>query len=359
MLSFFRKFSRRLRYGFQQPARQRSLEEEMKFHLDSMVEDLIAQGIPAEQALRAVHAKFGNRTLVSEEARGAWVSRWSSDVVQDLRYTLRALKRDSTFAAFVILIVGLGIGASSIVFSLLSALLLRPLPFADPSHLVWIGNVDVDSEGLSGQTVPVGHYLALRDQNQSFADVAAYSPFYQPGNNKLTAAGSEPQRITGVSVSQNFFPLLGVTPQLGRTFNSADCQFRWNAPRVALLSARLWQSLFASDPAAIGRVLTLNDAPVTVIGIMPATLDFASVFSPGSRIDLYLPYPLTSQADHRGNELAMIARLKPAATLQSAQAEMRILGPRIRRRDPDRNFQLTLNSLQGHVSEQARPALLL
>ena len=126
-----------------------------------------------------------------------------------------------------------------------------------------------------------------------------------------------------------------------------------------LLSYGLWQRRFDSDPRVIGRLLTLNDSPVTVIGVMPPTFDFATVFAPASRVDLFLPYPLTEEANNRGNELAMIGRLKLGSTLQSARAEMQVLGPRIQRREPDRNFKPIVSNLADHVSERLRPALLV
>ena len=173
-------------------------------------------------------------------------------LLQDLRYTFRTLGRDAGFTTFAILIVGLGIGASSTVFSIVNALLLRPLPFRDPSRLVWIANHD-EIGGLSGQTTQVGHFLDLRAQNQSFSDVAAYFAFYGVGDNKLTGQG-EPERLSGVPVSQNFFPLLGVQPQLGRLFNAEEC--KWNGPKAVLLSHGLWVRRFASDPGIVGRPLT-------------------------------------------------------------------------------------------------------
>jgi putative ABC transport system permease protein len=356
--STFQRLRRRLRYWMQRGERQRLLKEEMTFHLESMASDLINEGIPAAEARGAAQRKFGNLTQKSEEARSTWISLWISDAVQDLRYTLRTLRRDSGFATFAILTVGLGIGASSTVFSVVSALLLRPLPFTDSNRLVWLANTDRDDEGLSGETVPVGHFLDLRNQNHSFSDVAAYSPFYRAGDQKLNGNG-EPLRLTGVQISDNFLPVLGVKPQLGRGLNADDCKFKWNTPRVALLSYSLWQRRFDSDAAIVGRLLNLNDSPVMVIGILPPSFDFATVFAPGSRVDLFLPYPLTEQANRRGNELTMLGRLKPGATLRSARAEMEVLGPRIQRRDPDRNFKPNLSLLKDHVNEHFRPALVV
>jgi predicted permease len=356
--SSFQRLRRRLRYWFQQRERQRLLKEEMAFHLESIANDLIDQGIPETEARGTARRKFGNVTQKSEESRSTWISLWIGDAAQDLLYTLRTLRRDTGFATFAILTIGLGIGASSTVFSVVTALLLRPLPFTDSNRLVWIANTDRDDEGLSGETVPVGHFLDLRDQNHSFSDVAAYSPFYRAGDNKLNGDG-EPLRLTGVQISDNFFSVLGVKPQLGRTLNADDCKFKWDTPKVALLSYSLWQRRFNSDAGIVGRLLTVNDSPVMVIGILPPSFDFASVFAPGSRVDLFLPYPLTDEANRRGNELTMLGRLKPGATLRSARAEMEVLGPRVRRRDPDRNFKLNLSLLKEHINEHFRPALLV
>lgn len=275
---------------------------------------------------------------------------------QDIRYTLRTLRKDAGFTAFAVLIVGLGIGASSTIFGVVNALLLRPLPFRDPSRLVWIANHD--SQGLSGQTTQVGNLLDLRAQNESFTDLAAYFAFYGVGDNKLTGQG-EPERLSGVPVSQNFFPVLGVQPQLGRLFTAEEC--KWNGPKAVLLSHGLWERRFASDPGIIGRPLTLNDEPVTVAGVLPASFDFASVFAPGSHVDLYLPFPLSAETDRWGNTVSIIGRLKPGVSLGSAQAEVSILADRITRAHlRERNdFEGKLTLLEDHVSGRIRPALAL
>jgi len=352
------RLAARMRAFFRSPALDEDFDQEMESHLAMLAEDNVRRGMTPQEARRQARLRLGGRTQLGEAHREHRGLPALETLLQDLRYAGRAMRRDSALTCFVILILGLGIGASTAVFSLIDAVLLRPLPFHDPARLVWIGNKDVDNEGLSGETVPVNHYKALREQNGTFADVAAFSPFYRTGDDKLTGSG-EPQRLTGLQVSQNFFPLLGVQPILGTQFSDDDCQFRWNSPKVALLSYSLWQTLFHGDAAIVGRQITLNDTPVRVIGVLPRTFSFDSVFAPGNRIDIYLPYPLTEQASRRGNELAMIGRLKPGATLASARAEMSVLGPRIRRMDPDRNFQLLLSPLAEHVSGHLRTALLV
>src|SRR5258706_784024 len=209
---------------------------------------------------------------------------FTASLIQDLRYTLRTLRRDAGFTMFAVAIAGLGIGASSTVFSVVNALLLRPLPFADPERLVWIANHD--TSGLSGQTTQVGYMLDLRERTQSMSAVAGYFAFYGVGDNLLSGRG-EPERLSGVPVSDNFFDVLGVRTQLGRTFSADEC--KWNGPKAVLLSHGLWTRRFGSDAAIVGTSLTLNDELHTVVGILPESFDFASVFAPGSHFDLYFP----------------------------------------------------------------------
>jgi predicted permease len=271
----------------------------------------------------------------------------------DLRYTLRTLRRDRGFAGFAVLIVGLGIGASATVFSIVNAVLLRPLPFRDPAKLVWMTNHD--TSGLSGQTTQVGHLLDLREQNRSFEALAGYMAFYGVGDHLLSGSG-EPERLSGVDVSDNFFQTLGVQPQLGRLFNADEC--KWHGPKATLLGHGLWTRRFNADPNIVGRTLTLNNEPVAIVGVLPAEFDFASVFAPGSHIDLFFPFPLTQETNRWGNTLAIVGRLKPGATLGGAQAELTILGQQLTAANPSRNsFEGRLAPLAEHVSGRLRLAL--
>src|ERR1700685_1597421 len=195
-------------------------------------------------------------------------------IMQDVRYALRTLRRDTAFAIFAILIIGLGIGASSTVFSVLDTLLVKPLPFRDPGSLVWIANRTKVNGELSGVTLQVGRMLDFRQRNKSFSDVAGYFAFYGTGDSKLTGNG-QPERLSTVPVSQNFFPLLGVQPQLGRLFSADEC--KWNGPHVVMLSHGLWERRFGSDPDIAGKTIRLDDADATVTGVLPASFDFAAV----------------------------------------------------------------------------------
>lgn len=278
-------------------------------------------------------------------------------LLQDLRYTFRAMRREAGFTTFSILIIGLGIGASSTVFSVVNTLLVRPLPFTDPGRLVWIANRTAEEGDLSGETVQVGRLLDLRERNRSFSDIAGYFAFYGVGDSKLTGKG-EPERLSAVPVSQNFFSLLGVQPQIGRLFSAEEC--KWNGPKAVLLSHGLWERRFGSDARIVGKPITLDEQPVNVVGVLPASFDFASVFAPGTHVDLYSPFPLTKETDRWGNTLAVLGRLKKGVSLQKAQAEANVLGDRISSEHPRQNWlHPELSFLRQHVSGRVRPALLI
>ncbi|HTX38913.1 MAG TPA: ABC transporter permease [Bryobacteraceae bacterium] len=290
-------------------------------------------------------------TQKSEESRGMWLVRWWSDLAQDLRYAFRGMRRDAGFTAFVILIAGLGIGASSTVFSVVNALLLRPLPFPDPGRLVWIANQEWSTQ--------VSNFLDLREQNRSFSDLAGWFGFYGAGDWQLTGTG-EPERVTGVPVTQNFFSLLGVEPVLGRSFTADECRQPVAAPPAVLLSHGFWQRRFAADPMVVGRKLMFNNRPVTVVGVLPASFDFAALFAPGTPVDIFVPWPLTDETNRRGNTLQIIGSLKPGATVEAAQAEFTLLAKQMESQHPERNpVHPKLVSLDRRINGRVRPALLV
>jgi predicted permease len=276
---------------------------------------------------------------------------------RDVRYAVRTLLRDSGFAAFAILIVGLGVGASCTIFSVVNTLLIRPLPFHDPGKLVWMANHKDDTNDMSGKTVQVNYLLEYREKNQSFEDLAAYFAFYGLGDAKLIGGG-EPERLTSVPVTQNFFTLLGVEPQIGRQFTADEC--KQNGPRVALLSDGLWRRKFAADPKIVGRALPFDGGVVTVVGVLPASFDFGSIFTPGSRVDMFEPFPLSPETNREGNTISIVGRLKPGTAVGRAQAEATILGKQLQDQHKDMNdFDPKLSMLSEHVSGRLRPTLVV
>jgi len=289
----------------------------------------------------------------SEESRSVWLVHWWSDLAQDLRYAFRGMRRDGAFTAFAILITGLGIGASSTVFSVVNALLLRPLPFRDPGRLVWIANQEWSTQ--------VSNFLDLREQNRAFSDLAGWSSYFGTGDWQLTGTG-EPERVTGVPVTQNLFPLLGVDPVLGRSFTEDECRQKANFPQAVLLSYGFWQRRFASDPSVVGSKLMFNNRPLTVVGVLPASFDFAALFAPGTPVDIFIPWPLTEETNRRGNTMTIIGRLKPGATVENARPEFTLLAKQmeIQHPPPERNPTVPrLTPLDRRINGRVRPALLV
>ncbi len=262
------------------------------------------------------------------------------------------MRREAGFTAFTILIAGLGIGASSTVFSVVNAILLRPLPFRDPGRLVWISN----GPDYATQTE---HFADLRDLNRSFSDLAGWCGFYRPGDNELTGTG-EAERLTSVPVTENLFALLGVQPAIGRSFTTEECRGRYSAPPALVLNHNFWRRRFASDPSMVGRKLTLNNRPATVVGVLPASFDFASVFAPGTPVDIFVPWPLNDKTKPMGNTMNILGRLKPGAAVPGAQAELTMLGKQLESQHPERNsFAPKLDPLEQHVSRPVTPALFV
>ncbi len=279
-------------------------------------------------------------------------------VARDVRFAIRALRRDPASSVFAVLIAGLGIGACTVVFSLVQALLLRPLPFEHPDRLAWVANGT--SENLSAQTIQVANLQELRDGASSFEGLGAFFAFYGPGDVRLTDRG-EAERLTGVPVTQNLFPLLGVKPLYGRSFDDAESQD--GAPAAVMLDHAFWERRFAADPRIVGQSITLDGAPARVIGILPASFDFEATFTPGKRVDFFRPFPLSERTNRQGNTLAVVGRLRPGATLSAAQAEAKAIGDRIAAAsalsDSRRNsVDPRLSPLRDHVSGRFTPTLL-
>lgn len=280
---------------------------------------------------------------------------WES-FTQDVRYTFRGLRRDAGFFIVAVLIIALGIGSSTAIFSVVHGLLFRPLDFKGADRLVWIANTGT-SGGKSSVTSRVSTFLEWQKANRSFEEIAAYFAFFDYGSYTMLGVG-EPERLVGVGVSQNFLSFLGVQPRLGRNFTEDESKD--NAPLAVILTHGLWERRFASDPNIIGRSITLNNGPASIIGVLPLEFSFSTVFEPGSRVDMLVPFPLTQATDRWGNTLAILGRLKPGTTIQQAQAEFEVINESLRRADPQRwTFGAKLTSLREHLTGRFRRGLLI
>ena len=252
--------------------------------------------------------------------------------MNDLKFAFRQLLKNPGFTAVAMLTLALGIGSCTAMFSVVRAVLLRPLPFAHPDRLVWIENTFPG--GLSSRTSTVNTLLEWRAQNQSFEELGAYFAFFDYIRYTLTSDG-EPQRLRGVGVWQDFLDVLGVQPMLGRGFVEEEC--RWNGPRTiywqvktVILSHAFWQQHFAGDRNVVGRSLVLNGEPAEIVDVMPPSFDFASVFAPGKSVELFVPFPLVKETAAWGNTIFATGRLKPSVTVAQAQAEFNVINDGLR-----------------------------
>ncbi len=232
---------------------------------------------------------------------------------QDLRYGARALLKNPSFSLIAVITLALGIGANTAIFSVVNAVLLKPLPFKEPERLVMVWNRGAEAAGGDCMPLAVADLLDWRAQSRSFAEIGAFQNimFNYTG-------GDSPERVQAAGVTGNFFSMLGVLPSLGRTF-SADAE-RPGAERVALLSDGFWRKHFAADPQAVGRTITLNGVSFSVIGVMPAALDF-----PNKEVELWTALQLQQPTRRGPYFLRGVARLKPGISLDQARAEANTL----------------------------------
>jgi len=274
---------------------------------------------------------------------------------QDLRFGTRSLLRNPGFLAAAVLIIALGVGANTAVFSVAHALLLKPLPFEEPERLVWIAN---DGEGgMSAVTSRTGNLRDFQAMNESFEQIGGYFAFFDYGSLNLAGRG-EPRRLVGVGITEEFLPVLGVEPMLGRNFAPEECV--WNGRPAVLLTYQLWQNVFSGDPDIVGQAIDLNNESRTVVGVMPKDFDFAQYFSPTSRIDLLTPFPVAEETDRWGNTLAMIGRLKPGVTPEQAEAELGVIIDGLQRAEPARwGLGAVVSPLREKLTGEFRPAVLL
>jgi hypothetical protein len=283
----------RIRSLFGKDPLDQELNQEMASHLEMAIEENIRCGMSREEARRQALVRFGGMQQSLELHREARGLPWLDVLTQDLRFTFRTLKRDYGFTMIAVLILALGIAANITVFSVVNTILLRPLPFPDSQQLVRIVEKDPKA-GESGKTYTADATQDFQQQNHSFRSVSGYFAFSAPDNFKLMG-NSQPIPVTGMLVAEGFFQTLGVQPSLGRLFKSQE--FVKHAQPVALLSYPFWKRQFAGDPSIVGRAIDLSHTSVTVIGVLPNTFDFGSVFSPGAKVDQFVPYIMDHNRD--------------------------------------------------------------
>ena len=324
--------------------KQNALEQEIASHLEMSARDYQDRGASWQQAAAAARREFGNVALVEHVTRDQWRGRWTNDLVQDLCHGARLLRRSPGFTLIAVLTLALGIGANTAIFSLVNSILLRPLPYAHSERLVSING-----------TYPKGALAALRERSKTM-DLAAYAEGYEFN---LTGLG-DPIRLSGTPVSAELFSILGAEAAIGRTFHAGDDFAGKNS--FVILSDALWQRQFKSDPNIVGHLITLDGVQRQIVGVMPRDFRF-----PTPQTEVWTPIDNDRRNAHAfwgGDFMPTIARLRPGATLQQADTEIRFLQSQVATMFPwpmpkTWNPDLAVVSLQTGMIGDVRERLLI
>jgi putative ABC transport system permease protein len=329
--------------------REAELDEELRSHLKMAVEERIERGETPAEAEAAVRREFGNLGLIKEVTREMWGWMWLEHLILDIRFGLRSMRRAPGFTIAAVLTLALGVGANTVIFSLVNAILLRQLPFQNPQQLVTVDSKRTDP-GKHPFTIP--DFIDYREQNRTLEQIAAFANW----SASLTGSG-EAERVQGMRISANAFQLLGVEAEVGRVLlPEDDTPGRQN---VVVLSHGLWRRRFGANPRLMGQVLTLNGNSYTIVGVLPPQFIFPIQ-------EAELAVPLSPEADPwrsartSTNFLRAIARLKPGVTPAQAEADLTAIAGRMRQQYPVANenkLGVTLTPLNEGVVGSYRQAL--
>ena len=329
------------------------LDRELRNHLEFEAEDQRDRGLSANDAAFAARRTLGRTTAIREDVRTLSPLAALDDCAQDLRYGLRLLRKHPGFAVVAALTLALGVGATTAIFSVVEAVLLRPLPYRDADRLAMVWeDVNLPAYKNAQNSPAPGNFRDWRDQNASFVDLAAM----RDGAWSLTGTG-EPIRVTGEMVSASLFGVLGVEPHLGRGFTPDDDRF--GAARVVVLGHGLWVDRFGSNPSTIGATIHLNDELHTVIGVMPRGFRF-----PDHDDQLWVPLALPPQQlrELRQHFLRVLGRLEPGVTLAQAQGDLDTIAARLTAQYPNSNTGVGVAIVplrEQTVGDVRRPLLVI
>jgi predicted permease len=355
-MSAIKGFTARLRALFLPRATERSLNDEIEFHIEQETAKNVRPGMSRAEARRQALVQFGGRTQAREAHHDVYAARPLEELVADARYTLRTMRRTPVLAGAAVLTLALGIGANTAIFSAVNAVVLRPLPFPNPDRLymVWEENPE---KGWYKQVAAPANMLDWKEQVAAFADVMAYSEGF--GTSTLDNGG-EPVIVRPAFGTGNFFSVLGARAALGRTFVDADT---WRTGQsIAVLSHHLWRDRFGSDPKIVGRTIQLDGAPVQVVGVMPAGFEY-----PSEKVDLGRPgewNPVNRQlvSFRRAHWLSVVARVKPGIGQETANAQLQAVVKRLQRDYPATNRVMGAGMTPRHeflVGDTRLPLLVL
>ncbi len=325
-----------LRALFRKKQMEREMDEELRGYLDAAVKEKVRSGMTQEEALRAARIEMGSMDAVKEEIRSAGWESTLETIWQDLRFGLRVLRKNPGFTAVAALTLALGIGGTAVVFSLLDAVLLRPLPYPQSERLFRLFPL----EGKRKRGVEQASYADFRDwqrQTRTFESLAAYD-----GTSLNLTGTGEPERLEGSAVTSGFFATLGVSPVLGREFRSDD------AESVAILSYALWQRRFGGDAGIVGKSIHVEGRTCTVLGVLPPLVRFRSMPWAAPVSEIFVPVVPTPARNW--HSVRVLGRLAPGVGKEQALAEMNGIAARLAHAYPEsQTLGIALEPLSQYV----------
>jgi predicted permease len=302
---------------FRRETQTARLNDELQFHLEQQMKENIDRGLAPEEARYAALRTFGNPALLRDQARSSWSWNWLEKSLRDLRLAARTLSRSPGFAATAILVMALGIGATTSLFTIVRAVLLKPLPFHDPDKLVMVyEHFRTENGGDGFNPVSPADFNDWHQRTHGFEDMAALRPY----GFDLTGEHAElPEVVRAAGGSWNLFSVLGTQLALGRTFRPEEDQV--GANHVVLLTWSLFQRRFAGDASVIGKQIRLDSVPYEIIGVLPRWFSY-----PDSEVQLWVPYASTFEAKefvrHDMHQSRIVARVRPGTSAQAAANEV-------------------------------------
>ena len=322
MSRLFAQWRLRVRSLLKRTAVDQELDEELQYHLDREIQEGLAAGLSKQEARYAALRALGAITQNKEHCRDIRRVNWIEDLAQDIRYGVRALRKNPAFSMVAVLALALGIGANAAMFTVAYGILLRPLPYADADRLTAV-YMNYAARDFAYGTMCVRDYLTWKEYNRSFEDPV----LFRTQRMDLGGSGSVPEQVQGAYVTAGFFPTLGVQPLIGRTFASGEDQP--GTTSFSLLSESIWRRRFAANSGVLGQTILVNGAPSVVIGVMPRVFQL-----PRPETELWTNLLLNPPTRYGPWFFRGLARLKPGVTLEQAQAEMDEIGLRMAQQNP-------------------------
>jgi len=327
----------------------------MQDHIEEEIRDNIARGLPPDEARYAALRKFGNMTRHREDTRAVWIQPLLEQFAQDARYGLRTLRRNPAFTLVAIITLALGIGMNTAVFSIVNTVLIEPLPYPDPQRLVWLAEWN---ERFKMEAVAGPDFIDWQKQAHSFEKIASYE-YVDP----VIEFGGNSDQHRAVEISPEFWSISGAHPALGKLFTAAGQD-------EIVLSYPFFERQFGHDPRVIGKLITLQGHPVTIVGVLPKTFRFVPPVAgfPGiepKEIDAYIPSAVSPASQIRGRNMAIlnvVAKLGPNVSIDAARTEMNAIQARIARQNPNGFYnlvQLRVQPLQERLMARDRRPLLV